>query len=160
MNKFQCLVALYRYYLNTGDWKTPSVIDCIRFTIQELTETDSALMKAGWQSGDHVRNNPLSKDDAMEQVRVEIGQAFVMLCTLANLLEIDLSEAGEQFLFDMHIKHAASASNEHFRIADEARWTLESTGDPGLAMAHLETLIHAHEEKTHENQAIYNKYNR
>ncbi len=109
MNKFQSTVALYRQHLDTCDWKTPGVVDCSRFVMQEAAETDSALMKAGYQNTDHARNHPVSSGDAMKQVEEEIGQAYVMLCTLANLLSIDLDKTGKRFLEKMYMKHTKPA---------------------------------------------------
>lgn len=140
MNYDQAMVAIYRYYLNTGDWKTPSITDCSRFIMQEAAETDSALMKAGYQSTDHARNNPTSCNDAVEQVEKEIGQAFVMLCTLANLLSINLTDASLGFLNDMHRKHIATFDDDAFRIASTCMFELRKTKRVGYTMELLEHL--------------------
>ena len=146
MNYDQAMVAIYRYYLDTGDWKTPSITDCSRFVMQEAAETDSALMKAGYQAADHSRNNSTSCSEAMEQVEKEIGQAFVMLCTLGNLLGINLTDAGLGFLNAMHMKHSMSVDSDAFRIASECMYDLGKTKRVGYVMGLLATLDHELEE--------------
>lgn len=139
MNKDQVMVKLYRYYLDSV-WKTPSVVSTSRFLMQEVGELDSSLMKLGYQDADHERNHPPSNlFQAQSNMLMEIGQCYVMLCTLANLLQVDLTGAASGFLQSVHIKFMQSYDADKLTIARDAFEILRETGSTDAALDYIKT---------------------
>ena len=145
MTRDQALVAKYRFFLERT-WPTPNVVDCSRFIGQEVGELDSALMKAGYQSSDHARNNPLDIGKARAAIKHEIGQAYGMLCTLANLLDIDLSDMLDGFMIDTFMKHAENVDMDMVNHAMDAWRRYKKTGNPDAMVDTLSEWRNEHED--------------
>lgn len=98
----QEIVKVFRRVLEPA-WPTPQTIDSIRFVFQELGELDSILMRQGYQLRLHQRNHddPYDLDHAM---RLELGQAYMMLLTLANNLGVNLQDCLSMALSHAHGK--------------------------------------------------------
>lgn len=76
------------------DWPTPGVMDSWIFLVTEVAEVGDALLRAGYGENQHyVRNN-----EKQPNLEMELGDVYLMLCTLANHLHIDLSEALDRTL--------------------------------------------------------------
>ena len=88
MSEAQQQVALLR--LDIGDqWPDTDVMDSYVFLVSEIGEVGDALIRTNHgHRGDYVRNNP--KECCL---RAELGDAYLMLCTLATCLGIDLDKA-------------------------------------------------------------------
>ena len=89
MNTDQGVVKAVRREIG-HKWRRPSIIDCCRFIGQEHSELDDALMRAGHSDAEYARNH--QRGDPDEMVRHELGDLYMMVLTMANLLEVDLSE--------------------------------------------------------------------
>lgn len=85
LSEAQQQVALLR--LDIGDkWPQPDVIDSYIFLVSEIGEVGDALLHSNHgHRGDYVRNHPKECD-----LDAELGDAYLMLCTLATCLDIDL----------------------------------------------------------------------
>ena len=145
MNKDQAFAAMYRFFLERA-WPTPNVVDCSRFVMQEAAEVDSALMKAGYQSSDHARNNPLDIGQARTAIKHEIGQVYGMVVTLANLLDFDLTKLLEGFLIDTFVKRADKVDMDMVGYATDAWLVYNKTGDAETLIATLDEWKEKHED--------------
>lgn len=80
---------------HAGEWERPGVVDSLRFTMRELTELDDVLLRLGYTASpkkQYVRNSDDPKDLKF-QATLELGQTFMMLCSLATELQIGLNHA-------------------------------------------------------------------
>lgn len=96
-------VALLR--LDIGDkWPDPNVMDSYVFLVSEVGEVGDALLRAGYgHSADYVRNH--TKYVFIEH---ELGDVYLMLCTLATKLGIDLDDALQGCIDKLRSKHGES----------------------------------------------------
>lgn len=85
----QELVASLRSLI-AGQWKMPNIVDCIRFLNQEVAEIDDCALRLGMADKQYIRNN--EKEKTWDDLSREIAQAYMMLLTLANLTEVNLSQ--------------------------------------------------------------------
>jgi len=77
-----------------SEWYTPPTFDTWAYLMTEAAEVGDALLRLGYGLMKRsVRTNEVQPDLSME-----IGDLYMMLCTLANLLCIDLDLALEQAL--------------------------------------------------------------
>lgn len=85
-----------------GDkWPHPDAFDSWAFLITEVGELGDALLRRGYGAlSYYVRNNPREADLAKE-----LGDVYLMLCTLATRLEIDLGEALQERVTYLKEKH-------------------------------------------------------
>lgn len=82
-------------------WPMPDVLDSWAFLVTEIGEIGDALLRLGYgHGGDYLRNHARECD-----IRSELADAYLMLCTLASLLEIDLGEALEECIDDLLEKY-------------------------------------------------------
>lgn len=103
----QEFVQKFRNRMAKYGWKHVPPPDCVRFIYQELGETDSILMKMGYQA-DNYRRHRVSPC-LQSQLEEEIGQAYLMLLSLANELDLDLSHC---------MRRAAIAIAKRFEVED------------------------------------------
>ena len=96
---------VWRFREKHGDvWVLPGLRDTLLFVVSEVGELADAL----------IRRHPLREGyfrthtDITSDIEIEIGDALVMLCTLATQLEIDIDHAVE-----------ASLNKTRERIEDE-----------------------------------------
>jgi len=125
MLRHQLSVMIARSYLESAGWVEPNVVDCERYLSQEVGELSSALMKAGYQSREYRRNNPLDQEEARERVEAEIGDVALMLLSLANLLNIDLEAALNARLRHFHLKFIKQFDPDKLAAAHEAYYALD-----------------------------------
>jgi len=87
-HKGQQQVAALRVAI--GDkWPHPDALDSFVFLVTEVGEVGDVLLRRGYGYGkNYVRNNP--KEAALAK---ELGDVYLMLCTLATCLGVDLGEA-------------------------------------------------------------------
>lgn len=99
-HKGQQLVADLRAVV--GDkWPTPNVFDSWAFLVTEVGELGDVLLRRGYgDSQGYVRNNPKEAD-----LVKELGDVYLMLCTLATCLEVDLGEALQERVAYLQKKH-------------------------------------------------------
>jgi len=100
LSKAQQDVAMLR--LDIGDlWPDPGVIDSYVFLVSEVGEVGDVLLRRGYgHRGDYVRNN--EKETLLE---AELGDVYLMLCTLATELGIDLDSALQGCIDKLRKKH-------------------------------------------------------
>lgn len=128
---YQQLVSSFREQVEHV-WPTPSVVDSVRYTNQELGELDSALMKVGFSDNEnYVRSND---GNGMSDVLLELGQALMMLITLANELQVSTDRCLRLALIDrlrlLHKRGLIDADQmEHiwYKIEGDKNETLEAT---------------------------------
>ena len=103
LSKAQQTVALLR--LEIGDkWPDPDVMDSYVFLVSEVGEVGDALLRAGYgHRGDYSRNN--EKEVLLEH---ELGDVYLMLCTLATELGIDLDSALQGCIDKLRKKHGTA----------------------------------------------------
>ena len=103
LSKAQQRVALLR--LDIGDkWPQPDVMDSYVFLVSEIGEVGDALIRTNHgHRGDYVRNNTKYVD-----VAAELGDAYLMLCTLATCLGVDLDTALQDCIDKLRRKHGAT----------------------------------------------------
>ena len=89
MNHDQLVVYELREALK-GKWPHPEVFASWAFTVTELSEVGDILLRMGYV-GTFVRNH--EKAATRVRLAIELGQTLMMLCTLANHLGINLSDA-------------------------------------------------------------------
>jgi NTP pyrophosphatase (non-canonical NTP hydrolase) len=100
LSKAQQKVALLR--LEIGDrWPQPDVMDSYVFLVSEIGEVGDALLRSNHgHRGDYVRNH--EKEAFLEG---ELGDVFLMFCTLATCLGIDLDVALQGCIDKLRSKH-------------------------------------------------------
>lgn len=100
LSEAQQRVALLR--LEIGDkWTQPDVMDSYVFLVSEIGEVGDALLRANFgHRRDYSRNNTKYAD-----VAAELGDVFLMLCTLATTLGIDLDSALQGCVDKLRSKH-------------------------------------------------------
>jgi NTP pyrophosphatase (non-canonical NTP hydrolase) len=93
-------VAMLR--LEIGDkWPDPDVMDSYVFLVSEIGEVGDALLRANFgHRGDYSRNHAKQVD-----VAAELGDVFLMLCTLATTLGVDLDSALQGCIDKLKEKH-------------------------------------------------------
>ena len=88
-------------------WKTPTTIDSYVWLVTEIGELGDVLMRLGYgERQDYVRNRP-SKDVVadMNQLKSELGDTILMLCTLANRVGINLDHALQERIHHFRRKY-------------------------------------------------------
>lgn len=88
MNDMQDFVANTRRKLK-GKYPHPDTKDSLLYTFTELAEVADVLLRI--LNPDHKRTHSLC--NLPDQLRRELGDVQLMLCTLANHFDIDLIEA-------------------------------------------------------------------
>lgn len=101
----QEVVAAFRKSMEQHGWKEPSASDCMRFIYQELGETDSILMRMGHADDAYKRTNDIP--NLKQSLMIEFGEAYLMLLSLANSLEIDAHDALIQAMYHLRKMHAS-----------------------------------------------------
>ena len=93
MNRDQCEVAMLRERREEeGTWPKPPPMDSWAFLVTEVGEVGDVLMRLGHgQRDDYVRTHLQTVTTA--HLRQEIADVYLMLITLANHFEINLSAA-------------------------------------------------------------------
>lgn len=88
MNNDQTRVTILRKRLGKK-WPWPGIFDSWAFLVTEVGEIGDSLLRAGFGSQDsYVRHH-----EGDENPQKELADAYIMLCTLASHLYVDLSEA-------------------------------------------------------------------
>jgi len=100
LSKAQRKVAELR--LDIGDkWPDPDVMDSWTFLVTEVGEAGDALLRAGYgHRTDYSRNSAKESN-----VRNELGDVYLMLCTLATCLGVDLDSALQDRIDHLREKH-------------------------------------------------------
>jgi len=100
LSKAQQKVALLR--LDIGDrWPDPDVMDSYVFLVSEVGEVGDALLRQNYgHRGDYSRTRAMTDD-----IPHELGDVFLMLCTLATCLGIDLDSALQGCIDKLREKH-------------------------------------------------------
>ena len=88
--KSSWLVFSKKNLLDIGDkWPQPDVMDSYVFLVSEIGEVGDALLRGNYgHRADYSRNNTKYVD-----VAAELGDVFLMRCTLATCLGVDLDTA-------------------------------------------------------------------
>lgn len=94
MNRDQHEVEIVRKRLSNTAYILTHPADTIAYIFQELGEVSKEMLRLGYGAGDSYAfydhgTHPPSHDC----LKVEFGDTMLMLCTLANQLGVDLSEA-------------------------------------------------------------------
>lgn len=87
MNQDQLKVIELRYDLE-GKFPHPGPLDTWVFLVTEIGEVGDAMLRLGYGELEYLRNSQKDPD-----IKHELGDVMLMLCTLANHFNIDLSEA-------------------------------------------------------------------
>jgi len=93
MDHDQELVAALRRALDGSPYVHPPALDSWAFLATEVAEVGDLLLRCGYGTEDYARNNPMDADEARKRLEHELGDVMIMLCTLANHLNIDLTIA-------------------------------------------------------------------
>lgn len=73
-------------------WNTPTPMDCWNFVVQEVAEIGDCLLRNGYgQRNDYFRMH--SRFEGESAMTREIGDALIMLCSLATLVGVDIEDA-------------------------------------------------------------------
>lgn len=88
-NEDQQRVADLRQTLK-DDWPHPPVLDAWAFLVTEVAEIGDALLRLGFGQKKYARHH-----DKEPNIAAELADAYIMLCTVANHLGVDLSLALE-----------------------------------------------------------------
>jgi len=72
------------------DWPHPPVLDAWAFLVTEVAELGDVLLRLGFGQQEYVRHH-----DKEPNVANELADVYLMLCTVANHLGVDLSFALE-----------------------------------------------------------------
>ena len=86
-NRDQIQVSNLRQLLK-DDWPHPPVLDAWAFLVTETAELGDALLRLGYGQLEYVRHH-----DKEPSVANELADVYMMLCTVANHLNVDLSLA-------------------------------------------------------------------
>lgn len=100
LSEAQQQVAMLR--LEIGDmWPDTDVMDSYVFLVSEVGEVGDALLRLNYgHRRDYVRNNSKRPD-----LNAELGDVYLMLCTLATCLGIDLDEALQDRIDHLRSRH-------------------------------------------------------
>ena len=111
LSEAQQRVALLR--LEIGDeWPGPDVMDSYIFLVSEIGEVGDALLRANHgHRGDYSRNNPKQAD-----LNAELGDVYLMLCTLATRLGIDLDAALQGCIDHLKEKHGPTKPGNRTKV--------------------------------------------
>jgi len=90
MTEDQLIVKWLRKDLE-GHWPHPGPLDTWVFLVTEIGEVGDAMLRLGYGELEYLRNSQKDPD-----IKHELGDVYLMLCTLANHFDIDLSEALEE----------------------------------------------------------------
>jgi NTP pyrophosphatase (non-canonical NTP hydrolase) len=93
VDKNQEFVAALRQALAGTDWAHPTTLDSWAWLVTEVAEVGDLLMRCGYGAVVYARNNPMDESIARKRLEHELGDVMIMLCTLANHLNIDLTIA-------------------------------------------------------------------
>lgn len=85
MTKDQYEVAQLREDLE-GHWPHPGPLDTWVFLVTEIGEVGDAMLRLGYGELEYLRNNQKNPD-----IQHELGDVYLMLITLANHFDINLS---------------------------------------------------------------------
>lgn len=107
LSKAQQKVALLR--LDIGDkWPDPNVLDSYIFLVSEIGEVGDALLRSNHgHRTDYSRNNTKYVD-----VAAELGDVYLMLCTLATSLGISLDDALQGCIDKLRTKYDRPKSGD------------------------------------------------
>lgn len=85
-----------------GDkWPHPDAMDSWAFLVTEVGEVGDALLRYGYGTKQNYSRNNEREADLVK----ELGDVYMMLCTLATCLEIDLGEALQERVVYLKEKH-------------------------------------------------------
>ena len=101
MNINQKLVNELYTYLE-GKWHRPSYAAAWAFLVTEVAEVGDILLRQG-HFGEFVRNH--DEPSGREQLVKELGDVQLMLCALANSLDVDLDYALDVTYTQLRLKH-------------------------------------------------------
>ncbi len=76
------------------EWYTPPPYDAWGYLVTEVAEIGDGLLRLGYG----LLKRSVRTHDVQPDLSMELGDAYMMLCTLANLLCIDLNLALDQSL--------------------------------------------------------------
>jgi len=81
---------VFRLRNDIGDkWPDPDVFDSWAFLVTEVAEIGDALLRSNYGHRDNYSRNNTKEAD----IAAELGDAYLMLCTLATALGVDLDSA-------------------------------------------------------------------
>lgn len=89
-----------------SSWVLPSIHDTFLFIVSEIGEISDVLLRQLPSRGDYFRMH-----EAQVDAEEEIGDAIVMLCTLASQLGIDVEKAVDATLEKIRRKIASENSS-------------------------------------------------
>jgi len=117
LSKAQQQVAWLR--LDIGDtWPDPDIVDSYIFLVSEIGEVGDALLRANYgHRGDYARNNSKQPD-----LVAELGDVYLMLCTLATCLGIDLDSALQGRIDHLKEKYSDSEDDSSSRRDWKLQW--------------------------------------
>lgn len=88
MNEDQKAVLSFRFRLE-HKWPWPSIMDSWLFLVTEVAEVGDALIRMGFGEQD----NYFRSNDKVPNIDEELADVQIMLITLANHFNVDLSDA-------------------------------------------------------------------
>lgn len=97
--------SIAQLYEDIGDkWVMPTPIDALVWLLTEVGELADVMMRLGYgERKDYSRNRDLVVD--RYDLEHELGDVYLMLCALANSLELDLEAALEKRITHYYIKY-------------------------------------------------------
>lgn len=89
-------------------WPHPTTLDSWVFLVTEVGEVGDALIRQGYgERSAYSRNR-----DKHPDLQKELGDVYLMLCTLATHLGVDLDEALDEVIYALKRKHNGNAKLE------------------------------------------------
>jgi NTP pyrophosphatase (non-canonical NTP hydrolase) len=84
-----------------GEWPYPDTVDSYIFLVSEIGEVGDALLRVGYgHRSNYVRNR-----EKEVVVAAELGDVYLMLCTLATCLGVDLDDALQDCIDKLRSKY-------------------------------------------------------
>lgn len=81
-----------------GLWIHPPAMDAWAFLVTEVGELGDLLLRAGYGVGREAYVRHHTKQVTHAEFREEIGGVMLMLCILANRLEVNLTDALREYV--------------------------------------------------------------
>ena len=83
-----------------GIWPHPTTFDSWAFLVTEVSEIGDALLRSGYGGNSYKRNHEKEVD-----IPSELADAYLMLITLANDLEVDLGLELDKCVSKFYLKY-------------------------------------------------------
>lgn len=88
-----------------GKWHKPATFTAWAFLVTEVAEVGDVLLRQG-HLGIFARNH--EKPSGREELIKELGDTYLMLCALANTLDVDLNDALDMSIHSIMNKHGGN----------------------------------------------------